>query len=188
MAAYPELSVVALPAGQQIGVSASGLTLAKLLSAKKRNPKLVVDVGAGAGAVSLMLSDMGFEVIAYEPCAAAEKLLAETAAKTGLSPERVRLVSTLPGTDLSRVDTTIFCSSIEHIYPEDFNQTVALLLPPLRRNRGRLIIVNSVDNHPIGPDGIDHVRLIDDAFFDELPRQLGGQVRHREDSHLIVDF
>lgn len=165
--------------------------VSRIFGASKRTPVLALDVGGGDGILSLALSHMGINVLCFEPAAETDVVLSHAKEKTGLDDVWLRLVSSfedLQKQDLSLLDTVTFCSSIEHIYQEDWDSLFDLTVPCLRRNRGRLIIVNTPDHHPIVFAPPDHVVGIDDGVYDKLISKLSATVRYRFGSHLVLEF
>lgn len=86
-----------------------------------------------------------------------------------------------------KFDTVIFCESIEHIPENEFWDNWPKLVRILRASHGRLIITNWEDYHPLEPNGLDHVMLVDDYFYDRLASDAVKQIV-RHGSHLVLEF
>jgi hypothetical protein len=78
--------------------------------------------------------------------------------------------------------------SLEHIPQEAFDP---VWLAIRQQFRGRFIVVNWPDYHPIwvGRDASpqEHCRLVDDALYDDWSQQ-AHSVWTRRGSHLVLDF
>lgn len=133
----------------------------------QRIPKKVYSIGCGEGFMESQLEKLGVEVVGVDP---APGLKGKYLGKT--------LVKEYPGGG----DTIIFCESIEHLYPEQF-QEIWDKVPTC----AWVIIVNWLDFHPIEPDntGFDHVTRIDDDYFDKI--SFGQRVKFRRGSHLVME-
>ncbi len=157
-----------------------------------RQCRQVLDVGGGRGEVALSLAYLGRNVQMVEPHKDAEAWLTAThtlffpgsALKTNLINAPVP--ECLSSLDLEFVDTVMFVESLEHI-PED---CFDLFWPPVRwalaKNKGRLIVANWIDYHPLEAVNAEHCRRVDDALYEELAQ--GGVVKYRNGSHLVVDY
>jgi hypothetical protein len=153
-----------------------------------RVPKGVVDIGGGAGVLALVLGALGIPVELLEPAACAPELLEETRQKYGLGwVQNVHLCRKLEEVRWGEnTDTVILCSTLEHIEKGDFTPILAEIRKWLGPNKGRLIVVNTICNHPLQATGWDHCTLVDDAYYDELSE--GTTTVFRRGSHLVVDF
>lgn len=132
-----------------------------------RDPGVIYSIGAGRGELEATLEKLGHHVVGVDPSPGAREMY-----------EGSVLLDAYPGGG----DTVIFCESIEHLQREEF-EDIWEQIP----EGARVIIVNWPDYHPLEPDGSgwDHVRLIDDRFFDELTE--GRKVILRHGSHLVVE-
>lgn len=160
-----------------------------------RIPQRILSVGAGRGEMEYALQALGFDITALEPTEAGAQLIMENKDKwTRQSKGNFTLIhqtllefikSCTP--ELFPYDTIIFCESIEHI-PEEETQALFNLLQILD-SPVRVIIVNVMSFHPINPDntGWDHIRTIDDIYYDSLD-DIALAIPHRQGSHFVGDF
>lgn len=131
-----------------------------------RTPRNIFSIGCGRGDLDKRLLDMGYNVVGVDPSPGAKVLYRG---------------STLVDAYEGGGDTIIFCESVEHLFPDQFAE-IWNKIP----DSAWVIFVNWPDYHPLRPDnsGYDHVRLIDDAFYDQL--QEGNRVIFRRGSHLVL--
>jgi len=155
-----------------------------------RKPMGVLDVGAGRGGLITALYLLDVYAEGVEPSfAAVNSVMPRTAACMGLSLEFAmmpihnrKLEDSLHCIRWDKIDTVVFCESLEHIEEEEFNKCYPKIEEELYKKEGLLILAN---NHwPIGADGRQHVRTIDDGVYDELSE--GKEVLLRKDSHLVL--
>lgn len=144
----------------------------------KETPNEVLSIGCGRGFLEQTLTGMGIKVTATD--------IADNRSDSCKGFDFV-----LGGMDKipqKEYDCVIFCESIEHIPEEEFAAAWPLIMETLRRTRGRLIVVNWEDYHPILPDGSgwDHVRFVGDSFYDWLASF--GKPVVRKGSHLVIKF
>lgn len=132
-----------------------------------RDPGVIYSIGCGEGYLEEQLEKMGCEVYGVDPSPGAKKLY-----------RGKNLLKKYPGGGA----TVIFCESVEHLFPEQFDEIWEKIEPGVR-----VIFVNWLDFHPIEPDstGYDHVRLIDDDFYDKV--SYGHRVIFRQGSHLVLE-
>lgn len=142
----------------------------------KRKPKRLVSVGCGQGFLENAFVEAGVKVVGIDT----NNFLAFDSFKFTLGG-----MEKIP----ERFDTLLFCEAIEHITKEEFDKNWPETFRKLRKNNALLIIVNWKDYHPIYPDesGWDHVRVVDDAFYDELIQD-AANVWVRDGSHLVLEF
>jgi 2-polyprenyl-3-methyl-5-hydroxy-6-metoxy-1,4-benzoquinol methylase len=148
------------------------------------NKKLVADIGCGMGFLTFKLLKKGIACVGIDPYT--EELFKEQASRKGVNATFINGgLNDLPKLDF---DTIVFCEAVEHIAEEEWDRNENKLIDILKKNNGILIIVNWVDNHPIHPDntGFDHIRVVDDTFFDHLCAF--GKVLVRNGSHLVIKF
>ena len=160
-----------------------------------RTPKSVLDVGGGRGEVSLAFERLGVaKVQSVEPHSKAVEWYGKTA-KRLYSLEAVRdtfrlvhspIPECLPYLELEDVDTVTVVETLEHVPEAAWAEFWAAAKPALQRNKGRLVVTNWLNYHPIEVTGEEHCRRVDDAVYDWLAQ--GGKVAFREGSHLVVDY
>lgn len=157
---------------------------------KSRNPKKVLDVGGGRGELAHVLHQLSIECDSIEPGLNAEflydvtgKLFFDVDAST-IKPLSTSFGEYLNTTDLSKLDTIIFCQSIEHLPETDFwnfwNQV-------REKFKGFIIITNWLYYHPIRVDGVEHIFEINDAVYDRLVAE-SKQCIYRNNSHLVLEL
>lgn len=132
-------------------------------------PELVVSVGCGGGELEQALEQAGVKrCVGIDP-------------GSGLYKGREKLQEMFSWKQhkelLERADTLIFCESVEHV-PFRVTQEVC------QNFKGKLIITNLKDYHPIRPNGIDHITFIDDFFFEQIAEY--GKVLHQKKSHFVA--
>ena len=156
----------------------------------KRRPRLVIDVGGGAGILCSALSYFEVPSVLFEPAASAAELFAYTHEKSGLPQRHVRLVSELGALEglLAPLDTVIFCSSLEHLSETDREALLALLVPRLQEHAGLLIVVNTPTNHPIAAGARDHISRVDDTLFAELAARYQARIAYQHGAHLVLSW
>lgn len=162
-----------------------------LFNNKVRTPKGVLDVGAGKGDISVALSYVGIDVQMIEPSHAGCKLVSETKKQFDMTTADFDVIErpfdqAMDYVNWGRVDTVIFCESIEHVEEEDFNRGFLKLEKHLFKNKGLLIILNWIDCHPLPIISRYHCRLVDDKLYDELSKN--KKVIYRKNSHLILQY
>lgn len=132
---------------------------------RTRNPEPVLSIGCGMGELEVVLENMGYRVIGYDPFYAdvykGKECIKEFTDQTG--------------------KTVIFCESIEHIEKDEIKRIIAA-----HDDKTRIIITNWPDFHPIPKSNFDHITEINDEFFDEL---LDGRTPIiRRGSHLVYEL
>lgn len=136
-----------------------------------RNPGYTVSVGCGAGFLEWELMEhanvLGLDIVDN---------------RQYLIPFELGGLEAIPP-----CHTLIFCESIEHIPEDEWDAHWPAVKHAIKG--GLLIITNWMDYHPIIKDkeGYDHVRTIDDAFYEKLSQE-AKKVIHREGSHLVLQF
>lgn len=140
----------------------------------RRRPRQVISVGCGLGRLEHELSRLNLEVCGID-VANNRKFFDFDFVLGNLDHIRFR-----------EFDTVIFCESIEHIEAEEFERNWPHIVATLRRNQGRFIVTNWENYHPITPSSWDHVRLVDDRFYDQLAEH--GNTVYRKGSHLVLEF
>lgn len=130
----------------------------------RRKPGHVLSVGCGLGQLEKKLEDNGVKVTGYDPYYYEDYIGREC--KQHYKGEQY--------------DTILFCESIEHLPVAEIDYIINS-----QRGGTRIIIVNWPNNHPILPEGFDHITQIDDEFFDKLLD--GRKPLVRQGSHLVFD-
>lgn len=151
-----------------------------------RTPRLVLDIGAGRGELAAAFALAGVEVVGLEPSRAARTIYRRTLRTWGGSePVLARDIDDVEGCP----DTVICCESLEHIPAGEFDRMWFRICEWLDRTRGRFIVANWRDNHPIEVDDSnwDHVRRVDDELYDSLSAD-AREVVYREGSHLVLSW
>jgi hypothetical protein len=173
----------------------------KIMSNRTRIPKHVLEIGSGRGEVAIALSSFAdIRVTAVEPTSNFTKLLPFTAEKyhTDVSNKitvvNADAVNAIKHVEWDTVDTVLMVESLEHILEEDFDKVYPHIVSALKKNSGRLVIVNWLHYHPIAvgqyapPDQPEqHCRLTDDRLYDQFSKD-AREVIYRNGSHLVLDF
>lgn len=171
---------------------------------KERNPTSVLDIGGGRGELGMAFAVSNVSVQVVEPHIDAYSWVKKTAAKL-FNTEGVAVLfnpkvgvavgnkfinlpcpECLDELDLSDLDTVTMVESLEHIPEDCFAPVWEKVKEALVRNKGRLIVANWIQYHPLGISGEEHCRLVDDSTYDWLAE--GGKVAYRNGSHLVVDY
>lgn len=157
----------------------------------KRKPQKVVDIGCGRGELLLAYYLLGIDCIGIDPSPGAKNLIPKT-----MQWEKVeswRFINKGMFTGLSEIkeesiDTIVMCESIEHVRENEFAKSWTLICEILKRTNGLFIVTNWINYHPIPVDstGYDHIRRIDNPFYDRL--SAFAQVIFRRGSHLVLQF
>jgi hypothetical protein len=153
-----------------------------------RTPNCVASIGDGRGALSFAVANKGTMCVAVEPSKAQKKLLQKTKRRFGFSASPRTFNGTF-GEFMAKkreFDTLVFCSSLEHIPPDEFWSVWPQAVEQLLSVSGRLVITNWPNYHPITVSGDYHVFAIDDAVYDRIVGD--RQLVLRWGSHLVVDF
>ena len=164
---------------------------------KKRDPKVVLEVGSGCGEVSCCFYHMDC-VIHSVDCNPSSYLFHHgNFGRFGFnegcdSADDYHLYLGKIGSFMDCIpedlDTVVMVESIEHIIPEEWIEFFNTVKPILERNHGRLILANTL--WPLGgPTDMarDHVARIDEQFYDALIAQ-GGTVLHRNKANLCIQY
>lgn len=132
-----------------------------------RQPQTIYSIGCGEGYMERELERLGCEVFGVDP---APGLKGKYLGKT--------LLEKYTGGG----DTIIFCESIEHLYPEQF-QEIWDKIPAC----AWVIFVNWLNFHPIEKDntGYDHVTTINDEYYDKI--SYGQRIIFRQGSHMVLE-
>jgi len=167
----------------------------KLAASSRRCPTGILDVGAGRGEVGLALAHIGYNVQSVEPSSLFPELIKDTQAHYGFTNKTITINTDLVGAmdkiDWETLDTILFVESLEHITEADFNLVYPKILATLKKNKGRLIIVNWIDYHPIAvgryAPAVEHCREMNDELYDTLAKDAKTTV-FRKGSHLVLDY
>lgn len=130
----------------------------------RRDPGHVLSVGCGLGDLEKKLEELHVKVTGYDPH----------------YYDQYQGRECLQHYKGEQYNTILFCESIEHL-PE------AEIFNIINHQKGgtRIIIVNWPDNHPILPEGFDHITQIDNEFFYRLLD--GRKPLIMKGSHLVYD-
>lgn len=171
----------------------------QLANAKKfqvRRPELVVNVGCGRGELDATFAYDGIPCIGLDPSPGAKEVYPKTMKEwVGYDSTRYDfcddgIYDGLQGFYTYYIpdpDTIILNESLEHIPEEEFNQSWPLIKGFLSRTHGLFIVSNWI--HPIKgrPQDWDHVRNVDDKFYDLLCKD-ASKVILRWNAHLVLQF
>lgn len=130
----------------------------------RRNPGKVLSVGCGLGDLEVKLEELGVRVTGYDPY-----YYKDYQGKKCLQHYKGE-----------HFNTILFCESIEHL-----SEAESMNIINHQPGGTRIIIVNWPNNHPILPEGFDHITQVDDDFFDRLLD--GREPLIRKGSHLVFD-
>ena len=143
--------------------------------ADNRKPKVMLSIGVGVGILEKYLEQFDVRIIGTDPSDVVEQLY------KGKEFYRIDFLHALE--QFHHIcDTVICCEVIEHINPNEFQHG----LKKLKLLKGRLIVTNHLNYHPICINNWDHVNEIDDKMMDRIADL--GQVRFRHGSHIVVDI
>jgi len=158
----------------------------------KRKPKHILEIGAGRGEVTLMLSKMGYQVTTIDPGKDFIELLEYSNKKLfpneQITPYKIINESLqLANLDYSQFDTILMVESLEHILAEHFDPEWNKIN---HQFTGYFIVVNWKRYHPIAvgqyaPPNI-HCRRTDDALYDSFIKD--NKCLLRDGSHLVVEI
>ena len=159
-----------------------------------REPKLVLDIGAGRGELTVALLYDGVECYAVDPSPGSADIVPHTFKKWIEKPCTQYFINTnfLDGVTAlldKPIDTVILCEAIEHIREDEFNAAMLLVEKKLSETGGLLIITNWVGFHPINVDnsGWDHIREINDTVYNGLCKTT-NKTMVRKGSHLVLKY
>ena len=160
----------------------------------RRTPKRVLEIGGGRGEVANALKHMDIDVVSVELGPEANKWYQATGYHyfgkefVPATPINKPIQEALADLDLSSFDTILMVESLEHIPKEAFEPVWQAIKSQFR---GRFIVVNWPDYHPIwvGRDASpeEHCRVVDDALYDTWSAE-AKSVYTRKGSHLALDF
>lgn len=157
---------------------------------KTRNPQMVIDIGCGRGELLLAYHMLGIECVGIDPSPGAETLIPQTMRWENVYHWSFINKGMLEGLkEIEFADTIVMCESIEHVRENEFGHGWGLVCNLLRESQGLFIVANWVNYHPIPIDstGYDHIRRIDNPFFDRLSKD-AKKVVFRKGSHLVLQF
>jgi hypothetical protein len=162
---------------------------------KQRDPKVIMEVGSGCGEVSISFFHMNCQVHTVDLNVSSCLFHQGNFGRFGFnrSPnENYNLYLGKVGAFLDCIpddlDTLVMVESIEHIFPNEWEEFWSAVKPILEKNHGRLIITNTL--WPLGgmtDPAREHVMRVDDPFYDNLIAQ-GGQVLHRNKANLCIQY
>ena len=154
----------------------------------QRQPKNVLDIGSGRGEVISSFAYLNSQCTGIESGGQAVELHKLTATKffgpsfKPILPITKSLGDAIEELDLTQFDTIVICETIEHIEAEEFNLAWHCIKSEFT---GLIIITNWLDYHPIPIQLPDHVRLTDDALYDQLSMD-AAECIYRDRSHLVL--
>ena len=177
----------------------AGVQISRVLAAKKRTPRGILEIGPGRGEVAVTLAHVGYPVQVIEPSYGAFAWLNKTAFTffnrslkyMPLTLHNWPVHEVIDDVNWPAVDTVIMVESLEHILAEDFAFMYQKIRDHLRTIGGRFIVTNWIDYHPLNvgdhASSTVHCRLVDDALYDGWCKDAKG-VFHRNGSHLVLDY
>ena len=165
--------------------------MALIQSNATRTPRMVVDIGCGRGVLSAAFWQVDIPCVSIDFSPAAVQVTRETikewTGKSGIVRygHADEILSQTP----YQYDTVIFAESAEHIPIDEMWRIFDVVIEQLRKVNGMLIIVNWINNFPIGPDGMgwDHITWVDEDMFGRL-ESLAERTVFRQGAHLAVQF
>lgn len=133
-----------------------------------RKPKTVLSIGCGEGKLEAEIEKRGSAVIAIEPGGG------------NCHVDKVQEVfDVVKHTELiKQADALVLTEVIEHLPLRSIEALLMLF-------QGKIVITNIQSYHPIRPNNIDHITLIDDYLYDWIASL--GEVLYRNGSHLVVE-
>lgn len=159
---------------------------------KRRKPEHILEIGAGRGEVSLVLSSLGYKVTSLDPGKDFLSLIDYSNSKLfpDTEVEIYRVIQDSLHTanlNYSEYDTIIMVESLEHILQEHFDPEWKLIEQTFK---GYFIVVNWKKYHPIAvgqyaPPNI-HCRLVNDSLYDLMSKN--KEVLVRDGSHLCLNL
>lgn len=176
----------------------------EMLKKLPRKPRKVINIGSGRGEIGAVLYLLGIECISVDPSPGAAIMYTQTMDKWANTRDyklinkrfinkrfiNKRFINKRYKDSLSDIgddfDTIIFCESIEHIPTNEFESVWPFIRNILKKNNGLFITTNWAEFHPIYPSNWDHVRIIDDKFYDYL--SIEAKVIFRRGSHIVLQF
>lgn len=157
---------------------------------RKRRPKKILEIGGGVGVLANTIKRLDIECISVD-IAPDQQILYNHTAKYyfGIDQSDVTMISNcisleIQNLDLSEIDTIIMVNSIEHIPEERFDIVWNEIM---QKFKGKFIVTNWLDYHPINATGAEHCRRTDDQFYDFLSKH-ALTCWHRDRSHLVLEF
>ena len=164
-----------------------------LRSRATRQPAGVLEIGGGRGEIANVLEYLQVPVNSVETCGLAEKWFDATG-KQFFGEDFVSAVPTVGSIeevinhlDLAHYDTIVMVDTIEHIPQETFDPIWDRIV---REFRGRFIVTNWIEYHPIKIGRYakvqEHCRLVDDDLYDAWTAQARSCV-FRNRSHLVLE-
>ena len=163
-----------------------------LIANRVRDPGHILEIGAGRGEVTLLLTKLGYKVTTIDPGRDFKDLLKYTKNKLfpnqDIEPYKI-INNTLQDAmlDYNEFDTILMVESLEHILAEHFDPEWQNIT---QNFSGYFIVVNWRSYHPIAvgqyaPPDI-HCRLTDDKLYDNM--SYNHKVLVRAGSHLCLDM
>lgn len=164
----------------------------EMLKKLPRRPHKVINIGGGRGEIDAVLRLLNIDCVCVDPSPGAVVMYAQTMEKWANTHNykfiNKRYKDSINDNDVGDdFDTLVFCESIEHIPEDEFESVWPIVRSILKKNRGLLIVTNWMGYHPLYPNTWDHVRIIDDKFYDYLSIE-AKKVIFRRGSHLVLQF
>lgn len=157
-----------------------------------RQPKHVLEIGAGRGELACTLAKMGIAVSPVEIAIDADVWFKKTGelyfGKEFVVPKIV--TNSILDLDFGTFDTIIMIEVLEHIHEDEFNLIWNKILNEFH---GLFIVTNYIhmDTIPIGGNWPraeeEHCRLIDNNVYDNMCSHAKSTV-FRKGSHLVLEF
>lgn len=175
---FPEYMPAPLTVLDQIGYLQNNAT---------RTPKHVIDIGTGRGDIACTLDHMGIDVTAVDPNTAMDRWFEKTSlhwfGTKHIGPKLLNGYLRDFEIDWSTYDTILMVESLEHIPAAEFDRAWENIC---RSFKGRFIVTNYINMHPIPAVDDEHCRLTDDCLYDIMCA--AGTVVFRRGSHLVIDM
>jgi 2-polyprenyl-3-methyl-5-hydroxy-6-metoxy-1,4-benzoquinol methylase len=165
---------------------------------RKKRPTSILEIGGGDGLLSVFLSNIDPEckIQTVECNHSAEHWFRAVSRQYFGTPcgDNIQLYlgdldTSYESLDLATLDAVIMVESIEHIESAEWHRFFKKLAPVLKSNQGSLTITNIVNYWPLGGpgDGLEHISLIDDQFYDYLS-SVASRCVTRKKSHICLEF
>ena len=157
---------------------------------RKRQPKRILEIGGGVGVLANTIKRLDVECISVDIASDQQTLYNMTSKYYfGIDQSDVTMISNcisleIQNLNLDEIDTIMMVESIEHIPEERFDVVWKEII---QKFKGKFIITNWLDYHPIESTGKLHCRRTDDQFYDFLSKH-AVSCWHRDRSHLVLEF
>ena len=162
-------------------------------SKQTRYPKKILSVGSGRGELEASFIYLGIPVVGCDPAPCIPEIYKQTMLEWIDCDDYVfhnmefHEVAEMYSEQLM-FDTIIFCESLEHIPEGTFEYGWNLIKNHLYTLHGRLIVCNTISNHPIKISCTwNHVRRVDDDLYDRFESEAVRTI-FRQGSHLVLQY